>query len=181
MNLWQLFEKTNCTLCNKGITFRYEKGIDPNLRRKYLNFTKWLREKYVFPVHLTVYILDQEKVKLRNGTFQYGSFRWYPKRPPRIKIPSKIEAALLKECSIEEIYEMILSSFVHEISHYFQWVLALEQANAVSERQANYYRFRIIDQYYDEKAVRRATFVNKNRVEPNYHDDLMGSYESSID
>jgi hypothetical protein len=65
-------------------------------------------------------------------------------------VPSKVEAELLGECSLAEIHEMILSSFVHEVSHYYQWVSALEQSNAVSERQANYYRFRIIDQYYED-------------------------------
>lgn len=148
MNLWQSFEKANCSQENQGISFHYEKGIDHDLRELYLHFSEWLRKNYVFPVHLTVYILNQEKVMLRNGALRYGSFRWYPIRSPRIKVPSKIEAELLEECSLEEIYVMILSSLVHEISHYFQWSLGLEQTNAVSERQANYYRFRIIEQYY---------------------------------
>lgn len=151
MNLWQSFEKKNCSLNNQGISFRYERGIDNNLHELYLDFSKWLRQKYVFPLHLTVYVLNQEKVILRNGAVRYGIFRWYPKRLPSIKVPSKVEETLLKECSIEEIYEMILSSLVHEITHYYQWALSLEQTNAVSERQANYYRYRIIDQYYADK------------------------------
>ena len=153
MNLWQLFEKTNCSLCNMGVSFHFEKEIDQDLRDLFLNFAKWVRNKYVFPVHLTVYILNQEKVMLRDGSLKYGSFRWYPKRSPRIKIPAKVEMELLEECSLEEIYEMILSSLVHEISHYYQWALELEQSNAVSERQANYFRFRIIDLYYAENHI----------------------------
>lgn len=153
MNLWQSFEKGNCTLANQGISFRYDKGIEPELRALYLDYSRWLRKKYVFPVHLTVYVLNQEKVMLRNGAWRYGSFRWYPKRSPRIKLPSKVEEELLAQFSSAEIYEMILSSLVHEISHYYQWVLALEQTNAVSERQANYYRYRMIQQYRAEKAA----------------------------
>lgn len=147
MNLWQSFEKANCSLYNQGLSLHFEKGIDDNLRELYMLFSKWLRKKYIFPSHVSVYILNQEKVTLRNGTRCYGSFRWYPKRNPRIRVPSKIESELLEECSVEEIYMMILSSFVHELSHYYQWVLGLEQSNAVSERQANYYRFRILEQF----------------------------------
>ena len=148
MNLWQRYEKTNCACPSQGISFRYEKGIDQDLRNSFLRFSRWLRKKYVFPVHLTVYILNREKVRLWNGALVYGSFRWYPHRSPRIRVPSKAEAECSGECTLDEIHEMILSSLVHEITHYYQWVSALEQTNADSERQANYYRFRIIDQYY---------------------------------
>lgn len=152
MNLWEQFEKQNNQSQNsKGISFHYEKGIDNQLRNLYLDFAKWLRLKYYFPVHINVYILDQERVKLLSGVWAYGSFRWYEKRPPRIKVPSKIEKELLSEYTIDEVYEQILSSLVHELSHYFQWVRHLEQSNAVSERQANYYRYRIIDKYKKEK------------------------------
>lgn len=150
MNLWQSFEIGNCPLPNQGFSLHFDREIDDNLRALYLHFSRWLRGKYVFPVRGSVYVLNQEKVRLRNGRLSYGSFRWYPKRRPRILVPSKPESELLEECPLAEIYVMILSSFVHELTHYFQWVSALEQTNAVSERQANYYRFRIIEQYFTE-------------------------------
>ena len=106
MNLWQSFEKTRCKLEDRGICLHFEKGIERKLRALYLDFTGWLRRNYVFPVHLTVYILDREKVRLRNGELSYGSFRWYAGRSPSIRIPSKIEADLLKECSLDEIYDI---------------------------------------------------------------------------
>lgn len=150
MNLWQSFEKENCSLPDQGFSLHFDRGIDENLRTLYLHFSRWLRSRYVFPVHVSVYVLNQEKVRLRNGRLSYGSFRWYPKRSPRIRVPSKPESELLETCPLAEIYVMVLSSFVHELTHYFQWVSALEQTNAVSERQANYYRFRIIEQYFTE-------------------------------
>ena len=171
MNLWQQFEKANCEQSNPGISFRYEKGIDQGLREFYLRFSKWLRGKYVFPVHLTIYVLNQEKVRLRDGTLTYGSFRWYPKRSPRIKVPSKVEAELLEEYSLADIYVMILSSLVHELSHYFQWVADLEQTNAVSERQANYYRFRIIDLFFDETTYNHKLFDRKENAQDAMHSD----------
>lgn len=148
MNLWQTFEiKNNSDTCSKGISLHYQEGIEENLKRKYISFAKWLRKNYVFPVHINIYILNCEKVLLKNGIWAYGSFKWFPKRPPYIRIPSAIETELLSEYSKEEIYEQILSSLVHELTHYFQWVLDLDQSNATSERQAHYYRYRIIDKY----------------------------------
>lgn len=152
MNLWQTFEKKNCSdFENHGISFHYEKGIDNNLKKLYLSFSKWLRKDYVFPVHINIYILNCEKIRLRNGNMSYGCFRWYPNKTPLIKIPSSIEKELLKEYTTEEIYEQILSSLVHELTHYYQWVLDLSQSNATSERQANYYRYRIIEKFYNSQ------------------------------
>lgn len=148
MNLWEKFELTqNPGITNQGIFFHYQPGIDPELKRRFLNFSRWIRRNYLFPVRLNVYVLNCEKVKLRNGAMVYGTFRWYPKRPPNIQIPSAVEPEVKEELPMEEIYDAVLSSLVHELTHYFQWASGAKQSNAISERQANYYRFRIIDQF----------------------------------
>lgn len=147
MNLWQKFEIKSTIYSNKGISFHYEHGIEDELKKTYLSFVRWLRRNYVFPVHLNVYVLNREKVLLRSGKEVYGRFRWFPKRTPVIHIPSAIEEHLRSEYTDNEIYEQILSSLVHELSHYYQWCLKLEQSDAVSERQANYFRFRIVEKF----------------------------------
>lgn len=151
MNLWQNFESNFGTqLKNEGISFHYQKGIEADLRKKYISFANWLRKNYIFPIHINVYVLNYERIRLLNGRMAYGSFRWFEKRAPFIRIPSAIETNLLGEYTKEEIYDQILSSLVHELSHYYQWFLGLEQSNAVSERQANYFRYRIIEKYYSD-------------------------------
>ncbi len=152
MNLWEIFEiKNNTEYENQGISLHYEKGIEENLRKEYVAFVGWLRKKYVFPIHIHIYILNSEQVRLQNGKMAYGSIKWFPKRNPRIKIPSAVETHLLGKYTKEELYDQILSSFIHELTHYYQWVLDLDQSNATSERQANYYRYRILDMFYDEQ------------------------------
>ncbi|MBQ4562959.1 MAG: hypothetical protein IJA58_00600 [Lachnospiraceae bacterium] len=152
MNLWQKFEiKRGSTMENGGISFHYEAGISAELKKKYEQFGRWLRKNYAFPVHIHVYLLNCQRVKLRNGKMVYGSFRWFPKRSPYIRIPSAIEEDLLEEYTPEEICDSMLSSLVHELTHYYQWVLDLEQSEAVSERQANYFRYRIVDKFYQEQ------------------------------
>lgn len=148
MNLWQKFEKKNFSAKNEGFSLHFEEGIEPELKKFYLDFSRWLRKNYVFPIHINVYILNEEKVRLMNGNLAYGSFKYFPKRAPRIKIPSRVGPELLNEFSLDDIYEQIISSFVHELTHYFQYAAGLEQTNAASERQANYFRYRIIEEYY---------------------------------
>lgn len=47
MNLWQKFErKRNTAVTNGGIYFHYQKGIEPDLKQKYISFAKWLRANY---------------------------------------------------------------------------------------------------------------------------------------
>ena len=151
MNLWKTFEiQRNIQQTNQGIAFHYHQNIDSELKQKYIAFAKWLRRTYIFPVRISVYVLNCEKVTLQNGTMAYGSFRWFPKRKPLIRIPSAIEPRLLLEYTKEEIFEQILSSLVHELTHYYQWVLKLEQNNVTSERQASYYRYRILDKFNNE-------------------------------
>ncbi|MBO7519147.1 MAG: hypothetical protein J6T73_00070, partial [Clostridia bacterium] len=76
------------------------------------------------------------------------SFKWFNKRTPIIKIPSSVGEELKQEYTNEEINEMILSSLIHEITHYYQWVEGLKQTNAITERQANFYRYRILNEFF---------------------------------
>ena len=154
MNLWQTFLQSNCTEDNAGFSLHFDAQIDPEIRSAYLGLAKFLRSRYCFPVHVNIYVKNCEKIRLRNGQPAYGSFRWFSKRPPNIRIPSKMEEDLLRDHTREEIIDQILSSLIHEMTHYFQWVLDLDQSSAVSERQANYYRYRILDeaaQWYGQR------------------------------
>ena len=148
MNLWQRFESgRKASSRSQGVSLHFEKGIEPEFRTLCIRFARWMRKKYSFPVHLHIYIKDCERIRLLNGRYAYGGFRYYVNRPPYIRIPARIESHLKNEYDTLEIYYMILGSLVHELTHYFQWVAELEQTDAASERQANYYRYRILEQF----------------------------------
>lgn len=163
MGLWNR-HKTEKYPNNKtgGLSLFFEKGIEADLRREYIHLVRWLRKRYVFPVHINIYILNQEKVKLLSGVLSYGSFRWFPKRNPRIKIPSLINYDSYDNCTKGEIYDNVLSSLIHELTHYYQWIEKLEQDDYASENQADYYRYKILDKYYKE--------TNRNLRENIYQD-----------
>lgn len=151
MNLWQTFSQNpeNSPML-QGISLHFEKGVAPEFRKLCIQFVRWLRKRYCFPIHINIYIKDCEKIRLIGGQMAYGGFRYFENRPPYIRIPARIEADIQSQYVDAEIYYSILSSLVHELTHYYQWVADLEQANAVSERQANYFRFRIVEQFCKE-------------------------------
>lgn len=151
MNLWKQFSlPQKKSLTSQGVALHFEKGIDPEFRKLCISFVKWLRKNYCFPVHLNIYVKDCEKIRLLNGKMAYGGFRYFDTKPPYIRIPAKIDPQEYEGDEDFEIYYSILGSLVHELTHYYQWVAGLEQSDAVSERQANYFRFRIIEQFCED-------------------------------
>ena len=39
-----------------GLRVRYEKGVDPEVRRACMEFCTWLRSEYEFPMRVVVYV-----------------------------------------------------------------------------------------------------------------------------
>lgn len=135
-----------------GIALRFEKGVHSDIKSLFIDFTKWLRKNYVFPIRVAVYVKDCETITLLNGTTAWGSFRFFDTyEEPYIRIPTGDYLEQAERVGKESAAEAILSSLVHELTHYFQWVNQFEQTDRGSEWQANYYRYRIIDLYLKEK------------------------------
>ncbi len=152
MGLWRKYEKNRVAgLSDNGFSVRFEKGTDRIIREKYMVLCRWLRSNYYFPIKLNVYILNSETIVLKNGRTAYGSFRWHEKYAPSIRIPSKPDEDLREQYTEDEIHEQILSSFIHELTHYFQWAAGIEQTDAAAEKQADYYRYRILEMYYESQ------------------------------
>lgn len=135
-----------------GISFRFEKGVHEDIKALFNDFAKWLRKNYAFPVRVAVYVKESETVTLRNGSVAWGSFRYFDTYDePYIRIPAGDYSEQAELVGKESAAYTILSSLVHELTHYFQWVNQFEQTDRGSEWQANYYRYRIIDLYVNEK------------------------------
>ena len=136
----------------KGLALRFEKGVHSDIKLLFTDFAKWLRKNYHFPIRVTVYVKESETIKLMNGSMAWGSFKYFDTfDEPYIRIPT---GDYLKQAELvgeETAAYTILTSFVHELTHYFQWINGFEQTEEKSERQANYYRNRIIDLYLSDK------------------------------
>lgn len=148
MNLWQRYLLSNKNAdASQGLSLHFEKGIEPQFRTLCMQFAAWLRKHYSFPVHINIYIKDCEKIRLVGGQMAYGGFRYFENRPPYIRIPARVEPEVREAYEDMDIHYAILGSLAHELTHYYQWVAGSAQTEAVSERQANYFRFRIIEQF----------------------------------
>lgn len=147
MSLWEKFEKENCNLKNNNIRIRIDKGISKKLRKEYLSLIKYLRNKYVFPYRLNIYAVNKYQVKLMDGRLAWGKFHWYESKDSYIVIPSKIDKDELNGYILEEEYTAVLGELIHELTHYFQMCLDLKQSDKASEKQADYYRFKILDEW----------------------------------
>lgn len=135
-----------------GITFRFENGVHEDIKFLFLDFAKWLSSNFDFPVRVAVYVKSSETITLRNGNIAWGSFRYFGTYDePYIRIPTGDYLHEAERVGNEEAAVAILSSLVHELTHYFQWINQFEQTDRGSEWQANYYRYRIIDLYLKEK------------------------------
>ena len=81
-----------------------------------------------------------------DGSYAYGGFRYFENKPPYIRIPARITGDWVNGNDNTENYFTILGSLVHELTHYFQWI----EGSDITERQPDYFRFRIIDLYCEE-------------------------------
>ena len=149
-NLWESFSKKICPKQTSNIRLHVERGISTELRDKFITLVRRLRKEYVFPIPVSIYVVNSEKIALHSGKETYGSFRWFPRRSPVIKVAAAYEKSEFEKYGQEELDIMILSSLIHELTHYYQYCAGLDQSNAVSERQANYYRYLIIEHLIPE-------------------------------
>lgn len=155
MNPWksQKFQEIYCNSnVRTGIALRFEKGVHSDLKSLFIDFAKWLRKNYYFPIRVVVYVKETETITLMNGSVAWGSFRYFDTfDEPYIRMPTGdyLERAEIE--GKENAAYTILSSLVHELTHYFQWVNNFDQTDRGAEWQANYYRHRIIDLYLNEE------------------------------
>ncbi len=67
---------------------RCDKNIDPEVRRACIEFCKWLRSKYEFPMRVPIYLKDSVAIKAMDGEMVSATFlRPYDKyQEPYIRV-----------------------------------------------------------------------------------------------
>ena len=146
MNPWKCkkWKKTHSRKKLKyGIAIFSEDSVPQYIRNEFSQFNNWLINQFDFPTQIRLMLINTEKVQMKNGNWTYGIFKYSSSRYPIIKMPV---------ASGERVWDIedILGSYVHELTHYFQWLNQYEQTDEESERQANYHRYRIIRNYYKD-------------------------------
>jgi len=132
-----------------GIRFRFDKSVDPEVRRACLQFALWLRSEYYFPVRVPIYVKGIKRIRAKDGDFVVGTF-FEPCSyldEPYIKIASGDYVDLHEKRGKDNALATILSSLSHELTHYFQWINNLQLTSIGAERQATQYSKYILYEY----------------------------------
>ncbi len=86
--------------CRSGIRLRFEKGVDPEVKRACTEFVWWLREEYEFPIRVPIYFKASKLLKVKeteetaSGIFR-GPFDLHEE--PYIRIAAGDYEELLKK------------------------------------------------------------------------------------
>ncbi len=125
-------------------------------KRAVKEFCKWLREIFLFPIQIVIYIKNTDYVKLQNGEKVSAKF-WGPyidTKMPYASIAVGWFDSELTGAAKDNQLATILCSIGHELSHYYQWLSDPKWSEEKSkaeimreERQAKYYSKQIVDYY----------------------------------
>lgn len=150
MKLWKCndWDIYLCKDRRTGIRLRFDKGVNPEVRRACLEFVQWIRKNFDFPIRIPIYFKNKEFILSNQGEHVSATFFGpYNKcLEPYIRISVGDYGMLLKSRGKDNALAAILRSIAHELSHYYQWIKdTFDDPNA--ERQARYYAGRILDIY----------------------------------
>lgn len=128
-------------VCRTGLRVRSEKGVNSEVRRACLEFAKWLRKEFEFPIRVVIYLKKDYQIKNRftkelvSATF----FAPYDKEEePYIRIATGDYMELLDELGKDEALASVLNSMAHELGHYYQWIDDEEFDEESAEDTADY-------------------------------------------
>ncbi|MDE7294821.1 MAG: hypothetical protein K2N72_10405 [Oscillospiraceae bacterium] len=127
-------------------------NIDCNARLFLLNFAKWLRRNYEFPIRVNVYIKNSEFIRSLDGELVSATFFAPFDRTlePYAKISAGDYTALVKKYGTFSALCSTAASLAHELTHYFQWINGFDLSEKQAERQAKYYSEKIVYMFLDE-------------------------------
>ena len=146
---WEKNLEINRNGRRRGLRLRFDKGVDPEVHRACKEFADFIRKEYFFPVRVPVYLKNKKRIKCLDGDLAYGTF-FRPdnyRDEPYIRIAVGDYTDLCLKWGKESALTAILLTIAHELTHYFQWINALELTPLGEERQAKRYARYILDEY----------------------------------
>lgn len=157
MHLWTLtkWEKYyyNSKNIRTGLRLKFDKNVDPEVKRACKEFCSWLRKNYYFPIRVPVYLKSSPTIKAMDGEYVsatfFGPFNKYTE--PYIRVSTGDYNDLLKKRGKDNALATILRSISHELTHYYQWINDVKLTEIGEERQAKSYADIIIDEYAETR------------------------------
>ncbi|MGW6190272.1 hypothetical protein ACWFRC_05890 [Bacillus cereus] len=136
-----------------GLRLKFDKDVDPEVRRAIKEFCKWLRREYFFPIRVPIYVKTLYKIKAMDGELVYGTFFGPFDRnvEPYIRISTGDYYDTVQKNGKDNALGCYLVTIAHELTHYFQWINDIKLTRIGYERQATAYSGYIIDEYKETR------------------------------
>ena len=135
-----------------GLRLRFDKDVDPELKKTLKEFAVFLRREYYFPLRVNVYVRSRYRIKAMDGDMCCGIFWYMPDDytiNPYIRIATGDYEDMCIKWGKDIAVKNILYSLAHELTHYFQYINSLKLTPIGMERQANNYAHYILEEYED--------------------------------
>ena len=150
---WKKFYDLSDLHHRTGVRLRFDKSVDPEVKRACKEFVSWLRKQYFFPIRVPIYIKSGEKIKANDGGMASATclIPENKKMEPYIRIATGDYYAIKAKEGQDNALAAILGSIAHELTHYFQWANDLKLTDSGCERQAKKYVDYILDEYAETR------------------------------
>ena len=133
-----------------GLRIRCEKGVHLEVRRSCLEFAKWLRNEFNFPIRVVVYLKKAKQIKAIDKEMVSATFLGpYDKNEePFIRVATGDYEELVMERGEGSAIFAILNCMAHEIIHYHQWLKDPDFDEEQAEIEAEIESIKLVDEYY---------------------------------
>lgn len=148
--------KKNPNICNTerrtGLRLRIDNKTNPAVKDSFIKISKWIRERFCFPIRVPVYVKASKTVRAKDGEhcvgifFEPDDYKW----EPYIRIATGDYEELVNERGELQAKIAVLLPLLHELTHYYQWLNAEQLTSLGKERQASRYAKDIMEEYLDD-------------------------------
>ena len=134
---------------SEKIHMRFDKSVEPEVKRACKEFVKWIGVEYGFPKELHLYIKGAIEIKASDGEYVSATcfLPFDLNEIPYAKISTGDYLQLQNRVGRDNALAGILTSIAHEITHYFQWVRRMRLSDEQMEKQAERCARYIVDRY----------------------------------
>lgn len=149
LNDWENNIDISAQTYRKGLRMHYDKGIHPDVHTGLSQFVSWLRDEYIFPLRVNVYVKKARRIRAMDGELVVGTI-WRPSdylNFPYIRLATGDYMELMAKLGKDGAILAVLHTFAHELTHYFQHINNLKLTTIGEERQATIYANYIISDY----------------------------------
>ena len=137
----------------RGLRLRFDRGVDPEVRRACMEYAHFLRKEYSFPLRVVVYVKRSPRIRAKDGEMVTGTFMSMAEytMEPYARIAAGDYPDLCRRWGKDSALSAILLSMGHELTHYFQWINGLQLTPIGEERQATRYARYVLDEYAETR------------------------------